>query len=178
MALLQHEELTQTERRLDLPAPGAGLFTEEELAELKKYDALVIDHVSKRFVKSGQQRWLPWRKQVAHGSKIVRAVDDISLTIHRREIFGVLGANGSGKSTLIRLISTLLLPDEGTVTVFGRDVVREEREVQRLINRVSVEAAFFRKLSPMENLLYSARLYGISGGEARKQIRAILTRLG
>lgn len=178
LALLQQEELTQAERRLDLPAPGAGLFSEEELAELKKHDALVIDHVSKRFVKSGEQSWLPWRKSDKGKTKIVRAVDDISLTIHRREIFGVLGANGSGKSTLIRLISTLLLPDEGTVSVFGHDVVREEHDVQRLINRVSVEAAFFRKLSPMENLLYSARLYGVPGGEARRQIRAILTRLG
>ena len=90
----------------------------------------------------------------------------------------MLGSNGSGKSTLIRLISTLLLPDEGTIEVFGHDVMREERAVQRLINRVSVEAAFFRKLSPMENLLYSARLYGIPAGEARPLIREILTRLG
>jgi ABC-2 type transport system ATP-binding protein len=108
----------------------------------------------------------------------VRAVDDVTLTIKRREILGVLGSNGSGKSTLIRLISTLLTPDEGTVRVFGKDVVREERAVQRLINRVSVEAAFFRKLSPMENLLYSARLYGVPAHEAREQINLILARLG
>ncbi len=98
------------------------------------------------------------------GQRIIRAVEDVTLTIKRREILGVLGSNGSGKSTLIRLISTLLLPDSGSVEVFGHDVVREERAVQRLINRVSVEAAFFRKLSPMENLLYSSRLYGLSGG--------------
>ncbi|MGZ3676284.1 MAG: hypothetical protein ACXVCO_18425, partial [Ktedonobacterales bacterium] len=97
MALLQHEELTQTERRLDLPAPGAGLFTEEELAELKKHDALVIDHVSKRFVKSGQQRWLPWHKQAAHGSKIVRAVDEAGIGMrfgdfHSKGLVETLGA--------------------------------------------------------------------------------------
>ncbi|MFI5274551.1 MAG: ABC transporter ATP-binding protein, partial [Ktedonobacterales bacterium] len=123
----------------------------------------------------------PWRRPVsaaARKRKLVRAVDDVSLTIHRREIMGVLGSNGSGKSTLIRLISTLLLPDEGSVLVFGHDVVREERAVQRLINRVSVEAAFFRKLSPMENLLYSTRLYGVPAREARRQINAILARLG
>ena len=101
----------------------------------------------------------------------MRAVEDVSLTIRRREIVGVLGSNGSGKSTLIRLISTLLLPDEGTVEVFGHDVMREERAVQRLINRVSVEAAFFRKLSPMENLLYSARLYGVPAARRGAQIR-------
>lgn len=106
------------------------------------------------------------------------AVNQVSLTIQRGEIFGVLGPNGSGKSTLIRLIATLLLPDAGRVTVFGHDVVREARQVQTLINRVSVEASFFKKLSPMENLLYGARLYGVPGGQARKRVVEILGRLG
>jgi ABC-2 type transport system ATP-binding protein len=56
--------------------------------------------------------------------------------------------------------------------------VKDEYIVQRLINRVSVEASFFKKLSPMENLLYAARLYNMSGTEARQRIRAILGRLG
>ncbi len=110
------------------------------------------------------------------GAKV--AVDRVSLEIQRGEIFGVLGPNGSGKSTLIRLIATLLLPDDGRVTVFGHDVVAEARKVQTLINRVSVEASFFKKLSPMENLLYGARLYGISAGEAHQRVHDILTRLG
>ena len=156
-----------------------GLFTAAELAELGRYDALVVSHASKRFEKDGQRpAWLRPRAGAASGRRVIRAVDDISLTIRRGEIYGVLGSNGSGKSTLIRLISTLLLPDSGTVRVFGHDVVREERAVQRLINRVSVEAAFFRKLSPMENLLYSARLYGLPRKDAPEQIRAILRRLG
>ena len=167
-----------------MPARRSSLLTAEELAALDQHNALEINHVSKRFAKDGEARlrW-PWRPHAGNGQtpskpKMVRAVDDVTLTIQRREILGVLGSNGSGKSTLIRLISTLLLPDEGTVRVFGRDVVREERAVQRLINRVSVEAAFFRKLSPMENLLYSARLYGVPARQARDDIRAILTRLG
>jgi ABC-2 type transport system ATP-binding protein len=93
------------------------------------------------------------------------------------EIFGVLGPNGSGKSTLIRLIATLLIPDDGQITVFGRDVVREAMTVQRMINRVSVEASFFKKLSPIENLLYGARLYGVEAGQIREQSLAILKRL-
>src|SRR5215467_5243592 len=165
--------INQPETRILRPST----LTAAELASLDGHDALSIEHVSKRFVKSGGTRW-PWSRAKQHGQKIIRAVDDVSLLVPRREIFGVLGSNGSGKSTLIRLISTLLLPDEGTVQVFGHDVVREERAVQRLINRVSVEAAFFRKLSPMENLLYSSRLYGLSGDEARRQITEILIRLG
>ena len=106
------------------------------------------------------------------------AVNRLSLAVKRGEIFGVLGPNGSGKSTLIRLISTLLLLDGGRITVFGHDVSAEPMAVRRLINRVSVEASFFKKLSPMENLIYGARLYGVDGAEARKNIVAILTRLG
>ncbi len=110
--------------------------------------------------------------------KRVLAVDDISLRVRRGEIFGILGPNGTGKSTLIRLMSTLLVPDSGCVTVFGYHVVDDEMTVKRLINRVSVEASFFKKLSPMENLLYGARLYSVDAGEARGRIRQILKRLG
>jgi ABC-2 type transport system ATP-binding protein len=111
-------------------------------------------------------------------AKTVVAVNDVSLQVRRGEIFGILGPNGTGKSTLIRLVSTLLLPDSGTVTVFGLDVVRDEAAVKRLINRVSVEASFFKKLSPMENLLYAARLYGVPMAVARRDIVRILKRLG
>ncbi len=110
--------------------------------------------------------------------KRVVAVDNISLQVRRGEIFGILGPNGTGKSTLIRLMSTLLIPDSGSITVFGYDVVEDEAMVKRLINRVSVEASFFKKLSPMENLLYGARLYSVDAAEARVSIRHILKRLG
>jgi ABC-2 type transport system ATP-binding protein len=151
-------------------------FPEKIIIDARK-DAVVIDHVSKDFKK--EQSWLRHisRKQ-EHRGRIVRAIDDISLTIKRREIFGVLGANGSGKSTLIRMLSTLLIPDSGSLSIFGYDVVKNERVVQRMINRVSVEASFFKKLSPLENLLYAARLYNMSGAEARQKIYSILTRLG
>ncbi len=181
--MLSSDTIPVTDR---IPAPEReaslhSAFTRQELEELDRYDALVVTHVSKRFEKEGQRpAWLRWRARPSAPlrRRVVRAVDDVSLTIRRREIYGVLGSNGSGKSTLIRLISTLLLPDEGAVRVFGHDVVREERAVQKLINRVSVEAAFFRKLSPMENLLYSARLYGLPRQDAPARIRAILARLG
>ncbi len=142
-------------------------------------DAVVIDGVTKIFQKS--HPWLHWPIEIRkeHDQQAtVRAVDTVSLTIKRREIVGILGANGSGKSTLIRMLSTLLIPDTGSLSVFGYDVVKDERIVQRLINRVSVEASFFKKLSPMKNLLYAARLYNMSGAEAHARIYAILTRLG
>jgi len=110
--------------------------------------------------------------------KTIKALSDVDLTVHKGEIFGILGANGSGKSTLIRIISTLLIPDHGTIKVFGKDVVTEEDEVRRIINRVSVEASFFKKLSAQENLSYTARLYGIAMKKAAARISSIMTRLG
>ena len=100
------------------------------------------------------------------------------MRLERGDMHGILGANGSGKSTLIRLISGLLTLDEGRVEVFGHDIERDEMAVKRLINRVSVDAAFFKKLSPMENLLFAARLYGLDGGAAKRDAIEILGRLG
>lgn len=149
--------------------------------------AVVINHVHKKFRKPGTPPWKRLFKSRANGNgshkennkkKEVIAVDNISFVIREGEIFGVLGPNGSGKSTLIRLMSTLLLPDNGDMKIFGHDVVKEPLAVKKLINRVSVEASFFKKLSPMENLLYGARLYGMASGETKKRIVAILIRLG
>jgi len=133
-------------------------------------EAVVVDRICKQF--GGLLRW-PWQA----AKEPVRALTDISFTIGKGEIFGLLGANGSGKSTIIRILSTLILPDAGRATVFGHDVVRDDRAVKYLINRVSVEASFFKKLSPLENLLYACRLYG-RGEEARRDILRTLDLLG
>jgi ABC-2 type transport system ATP-binding protein len=137
--------------------------------------ALVIDDAVKFF--GGDKPQLPWRKRKPAKERVM-AVDHISLEIGRGEIFGLLGANGSGKSTLIRLISTLLIPDAGRITVFGHDVQEEEKAVKRLINRVSVEASFFKKLSAAENLMYGARLYGLDVRVAKPEAIRILQQLG
>jgi len=142
-------------------------------------NALEIFEATKTFSKNGNRSLLAQlRGQPKSPKKTVVAVDSVSLTVERGEIFGILGPNGSGKSTLVRLISTLMIPNAGQVRVFGHDVQQEEATVKRLINRVSVDAAFFKKLSPMENLMYAARLYGVGGREAREKIVEILTRLG
>lgn len=142
------------------------------------HTALEIRHATKVFRKNGDGGFLRRFRGNSKAKKSVVAVNDVSLTVERGEIFGILGPNGSGKSTLVRLVATLLIPDGGEIRVFGLDVQEHEAQIKRLINRVSVDAAFFKKLSPMENLLYAARLYGMSGGEARKGIVEILTRLG
>jgi ABC-2 type transport system ATP-binding protein len=110
--------------------------------------------------------------------EVVRALGGVSLTLGRGEVVGILGPNGSGKSTLVRVISTLVVPDSGEVRVFGTDAVRHPKQVQRHMNRVSVEASFFKKLSAMENLLYGAKLYGVTGREAKPRIREVLEEIG
>ena len=110
--------------------------------------------------------------------EVVRALDGVSVEVGKGEVVGILGPNGSGKSTLVRVISTLVLPDAGKVEVFGIDAVRHPKQVQRSMNRVSVEASFFKKLSAMENLLYGAKLYGVTSREARPRIKDILENIG
>jgi ABC-2 type transport system ATP-binding protein len=135
--------------------------------------AVEVTDISKRF---GQPRlWLrPWRKPKP--PKL--ALDQVSLRVDSGRITGILGANGSGKSTLIRILATLLTPDEGAASVFGYDVVEQPAEARRHINRVSVEASFFKEMSPWENMLYAARLYGRGGDGTRARVEAMLDRLG
>ncbi len=108
----------------------------------------------------------------------IAALDGVTFNVARGETVAILGQNGSGKSTLVRLLSTLLLHDGGSAKVFGHDVFREPRAVRRLVNRVSVEASFFKKMSAAENLSYAARFYGIPARETRDEIPRILGRVG
>ncbi len=106
------------------------------------------------------------------------ALKDVTFTMQRGECVAILGQNGSGKSTLVRLLSTLLINDGGEARVFGHDAFRETRAVQRLVNRVSVEASFFKKMSASEKLSYAARFYGMGPAETRTEIPRILERVG
>jgi ABC-2 type transport system ATP-binding protein len=106
------------------------------------------------------------------------ALDHVTFDIARGECLAILGQNGSGKSTLVRILATLLLPDGGHARVFGHDVVREAQAVRRIVNRVSVEASFFKRMSATENLAYAARFYGLTPRTTRAQIPEILEHVG
>jgi ABC-2 type transport system ATP-binding protein len=138
--------------------------------------ALEVDNLRKEFVRSdaGAARSGLLRRR----RRRVPALHGLTFAVERGECVAVLGQNGSGKSTLVRLISTLLLPDGGKATVFGHDAFRETRAVRRLVNRVSVEASFFKKMSAVENLSYAARFYGMRPAQTRDRIPEILGRVG
>src|SRR6266511_2089833 len=108
----------------------------------------------------------------------VNALRDVTFTMERDECVAILGPTVSGKSTLIRLLATLLLQDGGSARVFGHDVFADPRAVRRLVNRVSVEASFFKKMSSSENLSYAARFYGMTPRETSSQIPEILENVG
>src|SRR6266496_3826971 len=106
------------------------------------------------------------------------ALTDVTFTIERGECVAILGQNGSGKSTLVRLLSTLLINDGGEARIFGHDAFRESRAIRKLVNRVSVEASFFKKMSASENLSYAARFYGMPPSQTRRAIPEILEKVG
>ena len=138
--------------------------------------AVEIVELEKAFDPSGLVGEL--RRVIGRPTTRVAALRRVTLHVARGEIYGVVGSNGSGKSTLARIVATLLTPDAGRARVFGRDVEGESTDVRRLLNRVSVDASFFKKLSPLENLVFSARLYDVPPRTAEPRVRQILQRLG
>src|SRR5947209_2702683 len=137
--------------------------------------AIEIFGVKKAFRRRERESGAPWWRR-EWKDKV--ALHEMDLVIEAGGVTGILGPNGSGKSTLIRILGTLLTPDAGRATVFVWDVVEESLSVRRHVNRVSVEAAFFKELSPWENMLYAARLYGRGARGTRAKVVEILDRLG
>ena len=95
------------------------------------------------------------------------AVDGVSFGIRKQEIFGLLGPNGAGKTTTIRMLSTVLAPDEGDVTIGGHSVTRESDAVRRLVGVCPQELALYPELSATDNLVFFGRMAGLSGREAK-----------
>ena len=133
---------------------------------------LVVRGLSKTYTSGFRP---PWSKKPR---KRVRAIVDVSFVVERNTVFGLIGANGSGKSTLIRTLSTLVLADAGSVKVFGNDVEDDSMAVRQLINRVSADPSFFGQMTPLENLLFFGRVYGLAADDIKRRSREILTRLG
>ena len=130
-------------------------------------NAVEVHNLRKEFVRKDGRK----RTRVA-------ALRGLTFEVARGECIAILGQNGSGKSTLVRLLSTLLLPDGGSASIFGHDVSQETRAVRTLVNRVSVEASFFKRLSAAENLSYAARFYGLGRAQTKHAIPEILASVG
>lgn len=105
----------------------------------------------------------------------VEALKGVSFKVKYGEIVGLLGPNGAGKTTTIKIVATLLLPDEGEVYVAGFNVIREPNKVREKIGlMLTVERGFYSKLTGLENLEYFAILYGLDRVKARERARELL----
>ena len=115
---------------------------------------LIINHISKYFQET-------------------RALERVSLTVQDGELFGLIGPDGAGKSTLFRIMASLLVPDEGTCTMQGNNVVKDYREVRKIIGYMPGRFSLYMDLSVEENLAFYARVFGTTVSENYELIREV-----
>jgi ABC-2 type transport system ATP-binding protein len=147
---------------------SSGLLLQSTLEVIMQQPAIDVSNLRKCFRKRNG-----FRKSIE-----VWALDGVTFHVGDGETYGLLGPNGSGKSSLIRILSTLLIADVGEVRMRGFELPAQQDQVRRIIGRVSVDAAFYKKLSARENLLYTALLYGQKPRDAEKRAMEILEQLG
>jgi ABC-2 type transport system ATP-binding protein len=126
---------------------------------MTEHPAVLVDGVKKQF-----------------GS--VRALDGVSLEVAAGSVLGLLGPNGAGKTTMVRILTTLLRPDEGRAEVAGFDVVRQTDEIRKLIGLAGQFAAVDENLTGRENVELVGRLYHLPKAEAKRRAAELLERFG
>jgi ABC-2 type transport system ATP-binding protein len=112
------------------------------------------------------------------GTSRVLALDHVDFAVEAGEVFGFLGPNGAGKTTTVNILTTLLLPTQGTARVMGRDVVRDAFGVREQIGIVPEISNVYDEYSAWDNLIFTARLYGVPKAEREQRARELLTALG
>jgi ABC-2 type transport system ATP-binding protein len=106
--------------------------------------------------------------------KTLKAVDSVSFSVKKGEIFGLLGPNGAGKSTILRILSTLARPTSGKAEIGGFDVVKEDTKVRKMLGIVSEKMIIYDRLTAKENLWFFGCLYGIPKEKLNKRIDELL----
>ncbi|MCC7244795.1 MAG: ABC transporter ATP-binding protein [Saprospiraceae bacterium] len=119
-----------------------------------------ISHISKSFEKGS-----------------VNALQDVSIRIEKGELFGLIGPDGAGKTSLFRILATLLLPDEGTASINGLDVVRDYLSIRHRIGYMPGRFSLYQDLSVEENLEFYAAVFGASVEENYEQIKPIYSQI-
>jgi ABC-2 type transport system ATP-binding protein len=153
-----------------VPATAAAPLTPAPPASREV--AVRVSGLTKRF--QVRRSWMqmvrhPWQREWT------TSLDRVSCEIHTGEFFGLLGPNGAGKTTLFKILATLVSPDEGTATVHGHDVLRDEVAVRSLLTPVLTnERSLHWRLTARENLEYYATMYGLSAAETRRRVDEVL----
>jgi ABC-2 type transport system ATP-binding protein len=107
----------------------------------------------------------------------VKALDDVSFTVGKGEVFGLIGPDGAGKTSMYRILCTLLLPDAGTVTVDGFDAVRQMTDIRRRVGYMPGKFSLYEDLTVEENLQFFATLFGTTVEEGYDSIKAIYSQI-
>ena len=121
-------------------------------------NAIEVNHISKQYGK-------------------VQALQDVSFAVNKGEIFGVIGPDGAGKTSLYRILCTLLLPDEGSVTVDGYDVVGQMNEIRKRVGYMPGRFSLYQDLTVEENLRFFATLFGTTVEENYGAIKTIYSQI-
>lgn len=132
-----------------------------------------IGHLTKVYRLSKKKQ-----KELKAKSDLKRAVDDVSLTVHDGEIFGLLGTNGAGKTTTLRCISTLLKPTEGSVAVNGHDTVKDSEEVRKCIGFLTNEIKMDPQFSPDYLFDFFGRLHGLDNHRIQERKKELFNYFG
>ena len=107
----------------------------------------------------------------------IKALDEVSLTINSGELFGLIGADGAGKTTLFRILTTLLIPDSGTASVAGFDVVKDFNEIRKIVGYMPGKSSLYQDLSIEENLNFFATVFGTTVEANYEFIREIYVQI-
>ncbi len=118
-------------------------------------NAIEVNHLSRKF-------------------KDFSAVKDVSFYIPQGEIFGLLGPNGAGKTTTIRVLCGIMLPSSGTANVLGYDVARNPEEIKSRIGYMSQKFSLYNDLTPVENVLFYASIYGVPKKERADRVKELI----
>jgi len=106
------------------------------------------------------------------------AVNGVNFAIRQGEIFGLLGPNGAGKTTIISMLTCLLMPTSGKVSIAGYDIVNQAKTVKGIIGLVPQDLAVYPQLSARDNLLFFGRIYGLKGRQLKQRVSDLLQMVG
>jgi len=131
--------------------------------------AIELHNISKTFTERN------WKTFLFRKPRYTKALDNVSLTVQKGEIMGLLGPNGAGKTTLIKILATLVTPDEGNGTIAGLSLSHQQASIRSKIGLISTnDRTFYWRLTGRENLDFFATLYNLHGTAKQKRIKQVL----